>query len=295
MSVTDDNERIRAASSADDPVTSARDRDLDSIAAPPRELRAPAALTRVAAGDVPLLVLPLVDDVRRNRPPESALAAIARALGFDSATYTATTAAQPARERRSYVWTTMSRDWVERYEARAYVEVDPRIAETRHRATPLVWDRYVFPATTKLREFFDDAAKFGLGSGIAVGLRDPSRAGALFSLNSRSPKLDAAARERLNRRQGEILVVAHYVHALLMEAIVDRGLPAPTRGAPLSARERECMHLAARGLSPRRIGVVLGLPERSVDYHFGNILAKLHAATRHEAVARAVAAGLVEP
>jgi DNA-binding CsgD family transcriptional regulator len=255
----------------------------------------PEPSARLPSGDVPPIVLPLVDDVRRDRPPQAALLEIARALGFESATYATTTPAHPARERRSYVWTTMSRDWIERYDARAYVEVDPRIAETRHRATPLVWDRYVFPATTKLREFFDDAAKHGLGSGVAVGLRDASRAGALFALNAASPKLDVASRERINRAQGEILVVAHYVHALMMEAVIERGLPPPTRGAPLSARECECMHLAARGLSPRRIGVMLGLPERSVNYHFGNVLAKLHTATRHEAVARAVAAGLVEP
>jgi DNA-binding CsgD family transcriptional regulator len=266
--------------------------DADSTVEPAAESAAAAALP---AGDVPSAVLPLVDDVRRGRSPEPALQAIAHALGFDSATYAATSAALPERERRTYLWTTTARDWVARYEARGHVEVDPRIAHTRHRATPLLWDRYAFPATTKLREFFDDAAKFGLCSGIAVGLRDASRAGALLTLNSSSPRLDGQARERINRMQGEILVVAHYVHSLLMEAYVDAGLPAPTRGAPLSPRERECVHLAARGLSPRRIGVVLNVDTRIVNYHFGNVLAKLHAATRHAAVARAVAAGLVEP
>jgi LuxR family quorum-sensing system transcriptional regulator SolR len=254
-----------------------------------------AAPTRLPAGDVPTAVLPLVDDVRRDRPPEAALQALARSLGFDSATYAATSAALPARERRSYIWTTSPPDWVLRYEARAHVEVDPRIAETRHRATPLLWDRYAFPATTKLREFFDDAAKHGIASGIAVGLRDASGAGALLTLNSSLPRLDAAARDRINRIQGEILVVAHYVHALMMETVVDPGVPAPSWGASLSPRERECVQLAARGLSSRRIGVVLALEQRIVNYHFGNVLAKLNAATRHEAVARAVATGIVEP
>jgi DNA-binding CsgD family transcriptional regulator len=50
--------------------------------------------------------------------------------------------------------------------------------------------------------------------------------------------------------------------------------------------------LVAR-LTGSDIGVKLGISERTVNFHFGNILSKLDALNRNEAIAMAVRRGLI--
>ena len=66
-------------------------------------------------------------------------------------------------------------------------------------------------------------------------------------------------------------------------------------GAALSPRERECLQLAAKGLSSSQIAEALAIGERTVHFHVGNLLSKLGVANRHEAIAKAVSTGLISP
>jgi LuxR family quorum-sensing system transcriptional regulator SolR len=47
-------------------------------------------------------------------------------------------------------------------------------------------------------------------------------------------------------------------------------------------------------LTSLKIGASLGIGERTVHQHFSNLLGKLGATNRHEAIAKATAAGLIE-
>ena len=57
---------------------------------------------------------------------------------------------------------------------------------------------------------------------------------------------------------------------------------------PLTERELEVLRLAAKGLGNKQIGNALTISDRTVQGHLANIYAKLHVATRTEAVLRAV-------
>jgi predicted ATPase/DNA-binding CsgD family transcriptional regulator len=61
----------------------------------------------------------------------------------------------------------------------------------------------------------------------------------------------------------------------------------------LTAREREVLRLLAEGRSDREIGTILYIGTRTVEFHVANILGKLGAAHRREAVAIAASAGLI--
>jgi DNA-binding CsgD family transcriptional regulator len=58
-------------------------------------------------------------------------------------------------------------------------------------------------------------------------------------------------------------------------------------GNPLTLREREVLSLVATGLDNRRTARRLGIAHRTVDKHLENVLAKLGASSRTEAVALA--------
>ena len=65
-------------------------------------------------------------------------------------------------------------------------------------------------------------------------------------------------------------------------------------GADLTAREREVLAMLADGSSTEEIGSDLFLSLHTVRNHVRNILTKLHARTKLEAVVIAARAGLVD-
>jgi len=63
--------------------------------------------------------------------------------------------------------------------------------------------------------------------------------------------------------------------------------------AKLTEREQEVLRLIAEGLSNKEIGARLGFSERTAAFHVSNILQKLDAASRTEAVVRARERGMI--
>ncbi len=61
----------------------------------------------------------------------------------------------------------------------------------------------------------------------------------------------------------------------------------------ITLRERQCLDLASNGMTSADIGVKLGIAERTVNFHFGNVFAKLGVLNRAEAIAQAWAKQLL--
>lgn len=74
------------------------------------------------------------------------------------------------------------------------------------------------------------------------------------------------------------------------------GLGRPARGttAVLTGREREVLVLVAEGLTNREIGRRLHISEKTASVHLSNVMAKLNASSRTEAVTVAHRRGLIE-
>lgn len=62
---------------------------------------------------------------------------------------------------------------------------------------------------------------------------------------------------------------------------------------PLTDREMEVLSMAARGYTNKAIGAQLGISDRTVQGHLAHIFDKLNAASRTEAVMRAVSLGWI--
>jgi len=92
---------------------------------------------------------------------------------------------------------------------------------------------------------------------------------------------------------GDCVVLALYFHDLFAQEIFSKDIPPAVHGLPLSRRELQCLKLAAHGLTNNDIARSLNISERTAQFHISNILSKLNALNRGEAIARGIAANLL--
>lgn len=65
----------------------------------------------------------------------------------------------------------------------------------------------------------------------------------------------------------------------------------PIRGTHLTPREVECLQWAAIGKTSAEIGAILGLTERTANFHIKNACTKLDVCNRQAAITHALRAG----
>ena len=235
----------------------------------------------------------LVESARKGNSIIEPLQQIIRSMGFGSFLYAVGTSKNLHHDERFYVWTTVPPEWVAEYDRNSYIEIDPRVSYGWSMwPTPLVWDRRIARGNVKVKAFLARAAKFGVGSGLAIYLRDSGNK-IMFALNRPQRFLSAADREAIASITPSVMYLGTVLHSVFMANVFEKGIPPLQQGSPLSARERQCLQLAARGMVGPEIGQKLAITERTVNFHFSNIISKLGVLNRHEAIAIGVAHGLV--
>ena len=97
--------------------------------------------------------------------------------------------------------------------------------------------------------------------------------------------------------RGEVALSSGLAARILQEfgrqANVTQTIEDKEQRASLSAREIEVLTLVARGLTYKEVGAKLCLAERTVKYHMGEIIARLHLENRAQVVDYAKRTGLV--
>lgn len=245
-------------------------------------------------GYIPPLFQPLLDAAAAGNDLVTVINSITNAFGFDTFNCSVSMCIRPQSEGLAYVFTTMPAAWVALYDQRSFVEVDPRVQWLISKRLPMIWDQASLRGSNpKIDEFLDAGLSYGLGSGVAVGFADVRGHAVMVALNSEQQTMSNARRVAVSQQMGEIVLLAHFFHEIFAAEIIKHGTTPTGSGAPLSDRERQCLSLAAHGQTSEDIAGKLGITERTVEFHFVSIRSKLSAATRQEAVAKAVQAGLI--
>jgi DNA-binding NarL/FixJ family response regulator len=121
------------------------------------------------------------------------------------------------------------------------------------------------------------------------------RAGASGFLLKDAPPHELAAAVRVIA-EGEALLAPSVTRRVIAEfARVSRDPQVPPGLGDLTERERGVLQLVARGMSNAEIAQELTIGETTVKTHVGNILMKLDARDRAQAVVAAYESGLVQP
>jgi DNA-binding CsgD family transcriptional regulator len=239
-------------------------------------------------------LLPIIDAARESSSLVPPVQKIIQSMGFDSFLYAVGTSKELHRDERFFLWTSVPREWVAEYDAQSYIEVDPRVSHGWSQwPPPLVWDRQVGQKNPKVAEFLDRAATFGIGCGLAIYFREGGNK-IMFALNRPERRVTASIRASIAAVTAQAMYLGTVLHSVFLAHVIERGIPPLQQGSPLSPRERQCLQLAAHGMTSIDIGEKLGITERTANFHFSNIISKLGVLNRNEAIAKGVGHGLIQ-
>ncbi|WP_244554976.1 helix-turn-helix transcriptional regulator [Mesorhizobium prunaredense] len=178
-------------------------------------------------------------------------------------------------------------EWQERYCKMSYETIDPIIRTSRTRACAFRWSEVYNDASTTddERRFFDEAATFGMNSGVSVPLHDPD--GSLAIMNF----AQAGEGEFANRTINYLQLAALHFHLRLAKSANSSG---SGETPALSPREKECIVWTAKGKSSWEIGMILGISTNTVNFHIKNVMRKTDTGSRTAAAIKALRARIIE-
>lgn len=192
-------------------------------------------------------------------------------------------------EPHPVVVSTYPEQWVQRYVEQDYLAIDPVLGAAATSLLPFDWAELNHRGI-RVKQMFDESQEFGIGQqGLGFPVRGPLGDQALFTVTS-----DASQIEWLKLRSTymrDLQLLAHFVHGKVLEFESDVSYPIKQ----LSAREREVLNWAARGLTNDQIAYKLSISERVVRAYFESARNKLNCFNRGHVLARAVSLRLIDP
>jgi DNA-binding CsgD family transcriptional regulator len=180
---------------------------------------------------------------------------------------------------------------MQRYRAERLHLVDPVARAVDSSWVPVIWDfrDYIRSDERRCAELFERSAEVGYERGISTPIHGPrGRNMVLASIYGGGfASLRASERSLGNMLMILGLHVARAHHRLTVR-------PAAPRGPALTVRERECLTWSSRGKTAWEVSRIIGVAERTVNFHLQNAMAKLDTSSKHQAYLRAVDLNLIE-
>lgn len=243
-------------------------------------------------------------DFLRDKPPledvESRLVALAQGYGFEQLAYTVirkpinreVTGFLKQYEDGALARTTYSAEWIERYDEQDYLLVDPILQRTWSTTTPFRWDHLgkAGKLSKQQKELFGDARSIGMKSGMTIPLHGPEQG--LSALNLASGMSERAFDACWSDCRVDLFWAAASTHDVI---IANATRLSEESGVRLSSRELECLKWTSEGKTTWEISRILGLSQDTTRSYLREATKKFGVHSKHHAVVRAIAAGLISP
>lgn len=175
-------------------------------------------------------------------------------------------------------------NWQQRYAQQNYLAIDPTVAHCHRSLLPIVWSDKVF---AKVPEFWEEARAVGLCHGWGQSAKDYRGIESMLSL-ARSH--DIVTRTEFLEKAGQILWLGNLIHSLMANLLFSEAKLVPIS---LSLREVEVLKWSAEGKTAIDISVILGLSERTINFHINNSIRKMGVVNKTSAVVKAAVNGLL--
>jgi DNA-binding CsgD family transcriptional regulator len=214
------------------------------------------------------------------------LESISQQLGFERCLI-GLQVARPMLPSTTHISSAYPLAWQQKYRDNHYIAIDPTVSHCLTSAQPIIWNEAVFQGPS--HDFWEEAKSFGLAYGMSFPVHDMHGQISMLSL-VRDKALDDEA--ELDSMFNASRIIANCAHLTLSRIITEQYQTAEV--PRLTSREKQCIHWAARGKTAVEIGMILGISEATAVLHLNNTVRKLGVANRMQAVAVAVAQGLVD-
>ncbi|HEY2927193.1 helix-turn-helix transcriptional regulator [Piscinibacter sp.] len=165
---------------------------------------------------------------------------------------------------------------------------DPVMQHCKRHSVPIIWNQRTYTAVG-LGEKWEGQARYGYHTGIALALHLPEGRHFFFGVDRDRPLPEGSA--ELTRIVADLQLFA--VHA--QDAAQRVLLPSsPALALPsLTPRELESLRWTMEGKTAWELGNILGISERTAVLHVNNATHKLGCVNKHQAVLKALRAGLI--
>lgn len=189
---------------------------------------------------------------------------------------------------QQYAVLTYDPGWVERYIDEDYARIDPVVQGCFRRFHPVDWKRLDWSGRAA-RSFLGEALEAGVGNqGYSVPIRGPNGQFAMFTVSDRMP--DDRWEKFTAAHMSDLILVSHFVNQKALE--IERGTDFYAMQS-LSPREVDVLTMLAMGLNRAQAADSLAISEHTLRAYVESARFKLGATNTTQAVARAIAEGLV--
>jgi LuxR family quorum-sensing system transcriptional regulator SolR len=214
----------------------------------------------------------------------STLSEITKHLGFDYCAFDMQLP-WPITRPQKVMLNNYPSSWQQRYVQQEYVKVDPTITHGKRSTFPLVWPHKDFIGNIS---FWEDARTHGLHAGWAQSCHNARGVGGLLNLSSSD---DSISSKELHETAWKLSWLVDVAHEGLSKLLIEKHLPEAL--TQLSAREIDVLRWTADGKTSREISQIMGISDRTVNFHISNTLRKFNANNKTAAVVKAVMWGIL--
>ena len=172
------------------------------------------------------------------------------------------------------------------------LKTDPLFHHCAQNLLPVVWNdtgRYARGEADK--HFMRLLRRHGLQDGITFPVR--SRHGCLAVVSFAADETGGGLFSDPRQVSGDLILLGTHLCDTADKLL--RQKAGSRHGAGISRRERECMLWVSEGKTTDEVGRILDISASTVTFHIQNVIAKLEVCNRQQAIARAVALGVVMP
>ena len=129
----------------------------------------------------------------------------------------------------------------------------------------------------------DEAGELGVSQGVSVPFKELS--GDRGAIGFSTDLCATEARQAIDTHMPQLFLMAHYLHAVLLERYVDKSYFENVHS--LTAGQLNCLFWVAMGKGTWEISKILGISENTVKFHLRKVMLNLNVPNRAAEVAKA--------
>ncbi|MFV5345305.1 LuxR family transcriptional regulator AbaR [Acinetobacter oleivorans] len=207
-------------------------------------------------------------------------------LGFDYCAYGMQSPLSIA-EPKTIMLNNYPEAWQKRYVKQQYVRVDPTVQHCMLSLQPLVWSSQS-ANTQSQKDFWEEARSYGLNVGWAQSSRDFIGTRGMLTL---ARSTDQLSEKEQKDQYTNMFWLSQTVHSSIAKIVNETEFA--QFNLYLTNREKEVLRWTAEGKTSAEIAQILGVTERTVNFHLGNSMQKLNVNNKISAAIRAVMLGIL--